>query len=81
MTQDRFLNGLGWMMDPANSFMKGAPEGSFGHTGFTGTSISVIPSENMSIILLINRQNTGLNGKGEYYSLNSLRAEIFRLWR
>lgn len=81
LTQDRFLNGLGWMMDPANSFMKGAPEGSFGHTGFTGTSISVIPSENMSIILLINRQNTGLNGKREYYSLNSLRAEIFRLWR
>ncbi len=81
LTKDQFLNGLGWMMDPANSFMKGAPEGSFGHTGFTGTSIAVIPSEKLSIILLINRQNTGLNGKGDYYSLNSLRAEIFRLWR
>ena len=81
LRKNQFLNGLGWMMDPANSFMKGAPEGSFGHTGFTGTSIAVIPSEKMSIILLINRQNTGLNVKGEYYSLNGLRAEIFRIWR
>jgi hypothetical protein len=32
------------MMDPENSFMKNGPEGSFGHTGFTGTSISVVPS-------------------------------------
>ena len=42
LTQDKFKNGLGWMMDPENSFMKNAPPGSFGHTGFTGTSI-IIP--------------------------------------
>ena len=40
LTRDKFKNGLGWMMDPENSFMKNGPEGSFGHTGFTGTSIS-----------------------------------------
>ena len=28
--------------------------------GFTGTSIAVVPSLNLSVILLINRQNTGL---------------------
>ena len=43
LTKDKFNNGLGWMMDPDNSFMKNGPEGTFGHTGFTGTSISVIP--------------------------------------
>lgn len=81
LTKDSFLNGLGWMMDPANSFMKGAPEGSFGHTGFTGTSIAVIPSEKLSIILLINRQNTGLNEKREYYNLNAVRTGLYNIWR
>ncbi len=78
LTKDEFSNGLGWMMDPGNSFMKNAPEGSFGHTGFTGTSISVIPSENISVILLVNRQNTGLSDVGEYYNLNQVRLQIFR---
>ena len=41
LTQDTFKNGLGWMMDPSNSFMKNTPEGSFGHTGFTGTNGSI----------------------------------------
>ncbi len=77
LTKDRFKNGLGWMMDPANSFMKNAPEGSFGHTGFTGTSISVIPKFRASVILLINRQNTGLSEKGEYYNINPIREQVF----
>jgi serine-type D-Ala-D-Ala carboxypeptidase len=77
LTKDRFSNGLGWMMDPENSFMKNAPEGSFGHTGFTGTSIAVIPSENVSVILLINRQNTGLLDNGEYYNVNPVRLQVF----
>lgn len=78
LTKDHFRNGLGWMMDPVNSFMKNAPEGSFGHTGFTGTSITVVPSKKLSIILLINRQQKGLNEKGEYENINPIRAEIFR---
>jgi CubicO group peptidase (beta-lactamase class C family) len=65
------------MMDPDNSFMKNGPEGTFGHTGFTGTSISVIPRDNISVIILINRQNTGLLPKGEYYNVNSVRLQIF----
>jgi CubicO group peptidase (beta-lactamase class C family) len=78
LTKDKFGNGLGWMMDPANSFMKNAPDGSFGHTGFTGTSIAVISHEKLSVILLINRQNTGLNTNGEYYNVSPVRAEVFR---
>ena len=76
LTKDEFRNGLGWMMDPVNSFMKNAPEGSFGHTGFTGTSIAVIPRGRVSVILLINRQNTGLSEKGEYYNVNPVRLQI-----
>ncbi|MCX6334228.1 MAG: serine hydrolase [Bacteroidia bacterium] len=77
LTKDKFNNGLGWMMDPANSFMKNAPEGSFGHTGFTGTSITVIPRDKISILLLINRQNTGLLNNGEYYNTNPVRLQVF----
>jgi CubicO group peptidase (beta-lactamase class C family) len=78
LTKDKFNNGLGWMMDPDNSFMKNGPDGTFGHTGFTGTSISVIPKYNISLILLINRQNTGLLSTGEYYNLNPVRSQVFK---
>jgi CubicO group peptidase (beta-lactamase class C family) len=77
LTKDKYKNGLGWMMDYDDSFMKDAPEGTFGHTGFTGTSIVVIPSLQTSIIILINRQNMGLQSNGYYYNPNQLRKEIF----
>ncbi|HCL83416.1 MAG TPA: hypothetical protein DIC22_05540, partial [Chitinophagaceae bacterium] len=78
LTKDPFNNGLGWMMDTSDSFMKNGPEGTFGHTGFTGTSIVVIPSHHISVILLVNRQHTGLSSRGEYYNLNPVREQIFR---
>jgi len=77
LKKDNFNNGLGWMMDPGNSFMKNAPVGSFGHTGFTGTSIAVIPDRKISVVLLINRQNCGLLANGEYYNVNPVRLQIF----
>lgn len=77
LTPDEFHNGLGWMMDPANSFMKNAPAGSFGHTGFTGTSIAVVPEYGVSVIILINRQNVGLQSNGLYYNPNPIRQGIF----
>jgi len=77
LTKDKFNNGLGWMMDPDNSFMKNGPEGTFGHTGFTGTSITVIPKYHISVILLINRQNTGLLSTGDYYNVNPIRLQVF----
>jgi serine-type D-Ala-D-Ala carboxypeptidase len=78
LTKDAFGNGLGWMMDPSNSFMKDGPEGTFGHTGFTGTSIAVIPAWHLSVVLLVNRQHTGLSAGGEYYNLNPVRGQVFR---
>ena len=77
LTMDSFRNGLGWMMDPVNSFMKNGPEGTFGHTGFTGTSIAVVPNYQTSVVLLVNRQHTGLSASGEYYNLNPVREKIF----
>ncbi len=79
LIKDKFKNGLGWMMDPENSFMKNAPEGSFGHTGFTGTSIAVIPNDKISVILLINRQNMGLLDNGEYYNVNPIRLQVIKI--
>lgn len=78
LTADKYKNGLGWMMDPANSFMKNAPPGTFGHTGFTGTSLVAIPSADLSMILLTNRQQTGLNGQGDYYQVGPLRENLFQ---
>jgi serine-type D-Ala-D-Ala carboxypeptidase len=78
LLEDEFKNGLGWMMDPAEPFMKDAPSGSFGHTGFTGTSIAVVPSMKLSVILLINRQNMGLLPTGYYYNPNPLRKAVFQ---
>ena len=75
--KDQFNNGLGWMMDTTDSFLKNGPEGTFGHTGFTGTSIMVVPQYNLSIILLINRQNMGLLKSGYYYNVTPVRREIF----
>lgn len=78
LTKDKFSNALGWMMDPANAFMRNGPEGTFGHTGFTGTSITVVPSKGLSIILLINRQQMGLINDKEYYNVNSIRDAVFK---
>jgi CubicO group peptidase (beta-lactamase class C family) len=81
LKKDKFNNGLGWMMDTENSFMKNGPEGTFGHTGFTGTSIVVIPDKKISVILLINRQNTGLLKTGEYYNVSPIRMQVFNAVR
>jgi len=78
LTPDSFRNGLGWMMDPENSFMRDAPAGSFGHTGFTGTSIAVVPEDRLSVIILINRQNVGLQANGVYYNPNPIRLGVFK---
>jgi serine-type D-Ala-D-Ala carboxypeptidase len=78
LSKDQFKNGLGWMMDPENPVIEGGPEGTFGHTGFTGTSIAVVPSRNISVILLINRQHEGLIDNKAYYNVSPIREEIFK---
>ena len=46
--------GLGWMLDRPN-FMGAAPTGSFGHTGFTGPAMIVVPGRQLIVVLLSNR--------------------------
>ena len=50
------LRGLGWDIDSPNSGNRGElfPVGSFGHTGFTGTSIWIDPSTKTYVVLLAN---------------------------
>jgi CubicO group peptidase (beta-lactamase class C family) len=79
LTKDKFQNGLGWMMDTSLFSAAGAPENTFGHTGFTGTSIVVMPDTKTSIILLTNRQHIGQKDKGQYYNLKNLRQKLFNI--
>jgi len=76
LTIDKFNNGLGWAMDSTIFSAADAPEGSFGHTGFTGTSIVVIPDAKVSVILLTNRQNAGVDESGYYYDMAEVRRGI-----
>lgn len=76
LTKDRFGNGLGWAMDKNFIAAEGTPESTFGHTGFTGTNVVVIPQQELSIIFLTNRQNAGLQEDGSYFNLRTLRQEI-----
>ncbi|MEX2401167.1 MAG: serine hydrolase [Rhodothermales bacterium] len=74
--RDHTGNGLGWMMDPAIIPAVGTPDGTFGHTGFTGTYVAVIPELDVTIILLTNRQNVGTQGDGTYHNLNPTRQRV-----
>lgn len=50
------LRGLGWDIDTAQSAPRGMvfPVGSFGHTGFTGTSVWIDPGSDSYVVLLAN---------------------------
>lgn len=77
LAKDHTGNGLGWAMDPAAIPAGDVPDGTFGHTGFTGTNVVVIPENDLSIIVLTNRQN--VNPDGNYYDLNPTRRRIVDL--
>jgi uncharacterized protein YbbC (DUF1343 family)/CubicO group peptidase (beta-lactamase class C family) len=68
--------GLGWDIDTSFSSNRGDifPLGSFGHTGFTGTSIWIDPSSQMFLIFLSNRVHP--NGKGDVGPLRGRVASI-----
>jgi uncharacterized protein YbbC (DUF1343 family)/CubicO group peptidase (beta-lactamase class C family) len=65
------LRGLGWDIDSPFASNRGdlLPVGSYGHTGFTGTSLWIDPVTNTYIILLTNHVHP--NGKGSVVSLRS----------
>jgi uncharacterized protein YbbC (DUF1343 family)/CubicO group peptidase (beta-lactamase class C family) len=65
------LRGLGWDIDSPFSSNRGdlLPVGSFGHTGFTGTSLWIDPTTRTYIILLTNGVHP--RGKGSVIALRS----------
>jgi CubicO group peptidase (beta-lactamase class C family) len=69
-------NGLGWQFRAEVIKAKDAPAGSFGHTGFTGCNVLVVPEREITIIFLTNRQHEGLVGTEAYPKLDELRSEI-----
>src|SRR5262245_39051552 len=71
--RDRSVRGLGWDIDSAYSSNRGEllPVGSFGHTGFTGTSLWIDPTTGMFVVFLSNRVHP--DGKGD---VTPLRARV-----
>jgi uncharacterized protein YbbC (DUF1343 family)/CubicO group peptidase (beta-lactamase class C family) len=76
VTEDGQARGLGW--DIASSFSSNRgdlfPVGSFGHTGFTGTSIWLDPLSETFVIFLSNRVHP--SGKGDVGPLRGRIASI-----
>ena len=70
---DPGLRGLGWDIDSPYSSNRGEllPIGSFGHTGFTGTSIWIDPVTREFVVFLSNRVHP--DGKGD---VTPLRARV-----
>jgi uncharacterized protein YbbC (DUF1343 family)/CubicO group peptidase (beta-lactamase class C family) len=73
---NRWARGLGWDINTSFSTNRGEffPLGSFGHTGFTGTSMWLDPASNMFVIFLSNRVHP--DGKGDVGPLRGRVASI-----
>jgi uncharacterized protein YbbC (DUF1343 family)/CubicO group peptidase (beta-lactamase class C family) len=76
VSESRWTRGLGWDIDSSFSTNRGDlfPLGSFGHTGFTGTSMWIDPASNMFVIFLSNRVHP--DGKGDVGALRGRVAAI-----
>ena len=63
------LRGLGWDIATHYSTARGAyfPASSFGHTGFTGTSLWLVPNSRSFVLILTNRLHP--NGQGNVVAL------------
>jgi serine-type D-Ala-D-Ala carboxypeptidase len=72
LTRDRYGHYLGWQY-PADM-----PEGSFSHTGFTGTYVLGVPKYGLSVVLLTNRQQMGRDARGFFPDLGPLQRAISR---
>jgi uncharacterized protein YbbC (DUF1343 family)/CubicO group peptidase (beta-lactamase class C family) len=68
------VRGFGWDIDSPYSSNRGEllPVGSFGHTGFTGTSIWIDPTTRTYVILLAN----AVHPRGAHGSVVSLRTRV-----
>ncbi|MEP6911546.1 MAG: exo-beta-N-acetylmuramidase NamZ domain-containing protein [bacterium] len=82
MTRPRLVSdtgwarGLGWDINTSFSTNRGDlfPLGSFGHTGFTGTSLWIDPASRMFVVFLSNRVHP--DGKGDVGPLRGRVASI-----
>lgn len=72
LTRDTYQNYLGWMLP------RDLPEGSFAHTGFTGTYVLGVPRYGLSVVLLTNRQNMGPDERGYFPDLAPLQQALAR---
>jgi uncharacterized protein YbbC (DUF1343 family)/CubicO group peptidase (beta-lactamase class C family) len=72
----RDIRGLGWDIDSTYSANRGDlfPIGSYGHTGFTGTSLWLDPGSKSYVIFLSNRVHP--DGKGDVTALRGRVATI-----
>ncbi len=72
----RDIRGLGWDIDSSYSSNRGEllPIGSFGHTGFTGTSIWIDPLTQLFVVFMSNRVHP--DGKGDVTPLRARVATI-----
>jgi uncharacterized protein YbbC (DUF1343 family)/CubicO group peptidase (beta-lactamase class C family) len=72
----RDVRGLGWDIDSSYSANRGDlfPLGSFGHTGFTGTSLWLDPQSKSYVVFLSNRVHP--DGKGDVTALRGRVATI-----
>jgi uncharacterized protein YbbC (DUF1343 family)/CubicO group peptidase (beta-lactamase class C family) len=72
----RAVRGLGWDIDSPFSANRGElfPIGSFGHTGFTGTSLWLDPGTKSYVIFLSNRVHP--DGKGDVTALRGKVATV-----
>jgi uncharacterized protein YbbC (DUF1343 family)/CubicO group peptidase (beta-lactamase class C family) len=72
----RAVRGLGWDIDSSYSSNRGElfPIGSFGHTGFTGTSLWLDPGSGSYVIFLSNRVHP--DGKGDVTALRGKVATV-----
>jgi len=64
---------LGWQVPDD------APAGSFSHTGFTGTYVLGVPAEGVALVLLTNRQNPGVDERGQYPDVGELQRAVSAL--
>jgi uncharacterized protein YbbC (DUF1343 family) len=71
--EERNVRALGWDFDSSFSGNRGEllPIGSFGHTGFTGTSLWIDPGTGLYVVFLSNRLHP--DGKGD---VTPLRARV-----
>ena len=61
---------LGWQLPDY------APDGSFAHTGFTGTFVLGVPGEDLAVVLLTNRQNVGVDEQTAYVDVGPLQRAV-----